>query len=90
MALWLDADQPGVAYENNDPVTEWKDRSGNNNDFTSSGSPTFKTNQVNGLPAIEFNGSDDFMDASSKVIPIGAKTVWVGKKLRPRSRVLNA
>jgi len=55
--LWLKADS--LALNDNDPISTWSDSSGSSNDATASGAvrPTFKTAQVNGLPAVQFGGS---------------------------------
>ncbi len=67
--LWLPADYI-TGLSNNDPVSTWEDESGNNYDATSSGStrPLYKTNQQNGLPTLEFDGSDDFIGGSRGVL----------------------
>lgn len=70
--IWLDANQE--SYANNDPVDQFTDWSGNGNHFTSSGTarPTFKTNRINGLPAVQADGVDDGMLLAS----LGAQTAW--------------
>jgi len=74
--LWLRADTavnqtPGgaAATGNTDPVQEWKDISGNGNDFvqTTSGSiPLLSTgsNGINGQPVITFDGIEDKLEDS--------------------------
>ena len=47
---------------NNDDVEQWNDISGNSNhalQSTSSYRPVYKTNQANGFPTLEFDGSAD-------------------------------
>jgi hypothetical protein len=53
------------SFANSDPVGTYTDSSGNARNFTASGSarPTFTTSAVNGLPALDFDGSDDWMSA---------------------------
>jgi hypothetical protein len=53
--LWLDAGT--LSLNNNDPVDLWEDGSAQGNDCTASGAtrPTFKTNQLNGLPGVYFS-----------------------------------
>lgn len=70
--IWLDANQE--TFLNNDPVGQFTDRSGNGNHFTSSGTerPTFRTNRINGRPAVQADGVDDGLLLSS----LGACTDW--------------
>jgi len=70
--IWLDANQE--TYANNDPVGQFTDWSGNGNHFVSSGTerPTFKTNRINGRPAVQADGVDDGMIK----IALGAQTAW--------------
>lgn len=61
--LWLKADAI-TGLVNSDPVGTWPDSSGTGNDVTqaTAGSkPLYKTNIINGLPTVLFDGSDDFM-----------------------------
>lgn len=49
---------------NNDPIAAIKDSSGNGNDLrqeTATLQPLYKTNEINGQPAIVFDGVNDFM-----------------------------
>ena len=58
--LWLDANQ--LTLSNGSFVSNWIDKSGKGNDAKAQYSynmPIFKTNMINGLPAIQFNGVDD-------------------------------
>ena len=64
LKLWLDASQE--TYNDNDSVTTWHDKSGNGYDYTQSTNiPVFKTNIVNGLPVVRFNGTSNYMDGSA-------------------------
>jgi hypothetical protein len=66
LALWLRADcVNGVATlpADNSSVTTWSDLSGNNNNATASGTPTFQSdagNLINSQPVINFNGGSSF------------------------------
>ena len=58
LVMWLDASS--LSLSNNDPVSVWGDVSGNANDATqptATNQPLFKTNQINGKPAIIFDFS---------------------------------
>lgn len=57
----FEADTPGVAYVNSDPVTAWNDLTANANNAvqgTPANQPEYVTNVVNGLPAIRFTGAN--------------------------------
>jgi hypothetical protein len=57
MQLWLDAAQI-TGYSNSQAITSWADRSPSPLSNTTSGSPsapTYRTNQMNGLPIVRFN-----------------------------------
>lgn len=54
-----------VGLNDGDPVATWEDSSSNNNDATqgSAGNrPTYQTNEINGLPVVRFDGSNDFLN----------------------------
>lgn len=62
-ALWLEAD--ALSLSNNDPISSWTDISGNARHGTNTGTnrPLYRTNQINGLPAVEFlEVSDTWLD----------------------------
>ncbi len=66
--LWLDASQ--LSLSNTDAVTTWNDNSGNNNTATQSNTnfkPTFNTNQINGFPAVNFDGFNDALNITSNI-----------------------
>lgn len=76
--LWLDASQ--LSLNNNDPVATWSDRSGNGRDATQSSSgnkPTFLTNQLNGLPVIDFDGTDDYITTGAISDLNTANLTWI-------------
>ncbi len=66
LSLWLRADcVSGVADipADNSTISTWSDLSGNSNNATSSGTPTFQSdsgNLINSQPVINFNGSSSF------------------------------
>ena len=74
--LWLAADTID-ATANSGNVTSWKDLSGNTNTVTNvSGTPTLVTNDINGLPAVKFTGSQ-IMATGSLVAPNGTFDLYV-------------
>ncbi len=85
LVLWLDGNDPdntGSYPPDGIALSEWIDKSSLENDaFQASGSkqPLFQLNQVNGLPAISFDGSDDTMQFTNFSFPNGSqgRTVFV-------------
>src|SRR6056297_2076788 len=61
--LWLRADAIS-GYNDGDPLDTWIDTSGNQNhgEQTGTARPSYETNIINGLPAIYFDGVDDYID----------------------------
>lgn len=62
LQAWFKADT--LVLNNDDPVATWTDSSGlTHHEVQASGSlqPLYKTNQVNGQPAVLFDGIDDFL-----------------------------
>jgi len=55
LQLWLDADQLGLT--DGTAVSSWTDAAGNGNDAENGPGGTFKTNAINGKPAVHFNTS---------------------------------
>jgi hypothetical protein len=64
LSLWLKADA-GVTHTGG-VVTAWADQSGANNNF--SGSTEFVENEINGKPAIYFNGETSYLDSPSTLL----------------------
>lgn len=74
--VWLKADS--LALSDGDPVATWTDSSGNGNNATqgtSGNRPTLQTNELNALPVVRFDGSDDFLVTS--YTPPGTHTLFV-------------
>ena len=59
LQLWLRADDNGGVTTDGSSVSTWSDMSGNNNNGTSIGSPTYHENFINFNPVLTFNGSSD-------------------------------
>ena len=63
--LYLHLDPSTLGLSNGDPVTSWTD-SVNGSTFTNTaGTPSYVASYSNGLPAVAFDGVDDFMQAAS-------------------------
>jgi hypothetical protein len=81
VALWLEGNE-GVTVDGNGYVTQWNDQSGNGNDlFQPSGdfyAPLQVTNGINGLPTLQFDGTNDYMyaNASSSLAITGDMSVF--------------
>jgi hypothetical protein len=74
---WYAADTE--SYANNDAVATWHDRSPNAYDATQGTAgykPVFKTNILNGLPMILFDGSDDRLTAVTTNLSGTAATIF--------------
>jgi hypothetical protein len=86
LVLWLDANDPaadGTQPSNNSNLSSWVDKSGNKNNATQAtgaNQPLFKTNMSGGLPAIEFDGVNDFM-LTTNTLTVGDNTIFVVQKI---------
>lgn len=89
LTLWLKADAGvfqstggAAAAADNDVVGEWQDQSGNGLHFTQAttiNKPKWRTNRLNGLPSIQFDGNDFVQRASvvfSSLIGNNAATIF--------------
>jgi len=74
--LWVKAD--AIAGNDGDIVSSWTDLSGSNNppvQANASYQPTFRTNAINGLPVVRFDGDDLLQTATSFGNPYTILTV---------------
>jgi hypothetical protein len=72
LELWFAADH--ISASDADKIATWADSSGNGRDAaqaTADSKPEFKTNIVNGLPVLRFDGTDDYMTISDFVFSVG-------------------
>ena len=72
LTLWLDGADPagtGIAPANASSITAWVDKSGLGYSATGGVSPTFATNSLNGLGTITFNGTSQYLYASTFTVP---------------------
>ncbi len=70
--FWFKADS--LALSNGDPVSTWVDSSPSSNNATAATTqrPTYRSNGLNSFPAVEFDGSLNWLDLSS---PISSATL---------------
>jgi hypothetical protein len=64
LVLWLDASETSTLVQTDDAISEWKDRSGKNNNFTNSNParrPKAIANALSSKPVIRFDGKDDYL-----------------------------
>lgn len=81
LKLWLKADAITGLSDGN-AVSSWSDSSGNSNNAsqsTTASQPLYKTNIVNGLPVVRFDGSNDSIKTSAfQITTTGNATLfWV-------------
>ena len=68
LQCWFDASQGVTTAGSN--VTGWADQSGNGYHATlGAGTPLLATNQVNGRPAIKFQGGNNYLNINYNIIP---------------------
>ena len=93
LSLWLRADcVNGVATDpaDNSTVTTWSDFSGNGNNATAWGTPTFQSdaaNLINSQPVVNFNGSSTFTSIDIRAITRPNITIFSVYKLRGTNQV---
>lgn len=79
LQLWLKADSI-AGLNDGDALTTWVDQSGVGNNVTqatTANKPLYKTNIVNSLPVVRFDGSNDFMSVATPVITGGAYSMFI-------------
>ena len=87
LKCWLKADS--LSLSNRATVTNWLDSSGSGNNATTplASAPMLLTNQVNGLPAIAFDGTNDYLTLPNCLS--GATVVEAFVVLRPANATLS-
>jgi nuclear transport factor 2 (NTF2) superfamily protein len=71
-SLWLDASDPSFVVVSGTAVTQWKDKSGSNNNTNSAnGSPQYIYASLNKRAGISFNGSTSYF-----TLPLVVSTDW--------------
>ncbi len=79
LQLWLDASRL-TGFSDGAGVTSWNDRSGNGHaaiQTTASRQPTYRSNVLNGLPVVRFDGVDDALDAGEIDLYRTGQTIFV-------------
>lgn len=80
---WFDADAiTGLSAD--DPVSQWDDESGNDHHATqgtSANRPLYRTSALNGLPGVEFDGSNDYLASAATYPSEQARTVFIVSQL---------
>ena len=74
LKVWLKADTLGLADNAN--VTSWTDSSGTANHFTGTG-PTYKTGILNSKAIVRFDGTDDYLTATSSLAALTAGEIFL-------------
>jgi len=77
LVTWLKAD--ALALVDADPVASWTDSSGNSNSpvqATGAAKPTYKTNIINGLPVVRFDGGDRLAMPDETQFDIATSTIF--------------
>lgn len=82
LLVWFKADS--ITADDGTSVSNWIDSSGNENTATNSGSatskPTYKTNIINSLPVVRFDGGDGMTVANESSFDIATYSIYfVGK-----------
>lgn len=82
MMLLLDAGTAAQQYDAGQPVTIWRDASGNNlNANAGTDAPTLVASSINGKPALRFDGNNDFL-----TLPAGFQNFTAGMSVYIVSR----
>ena len=76
LKLWLSVQKSKITFNATfpDQVSQWDDLSGTGNNATqgtSANQPLYNTDVINGFPAINFNGTSDFFNLDSTLLPLG-------------------
>ena len=73
-AAWYDATDTGTITESSGAVSQWDDKSGNNNHATQgtgSEQPITGTRTINGLNTLDFDGTDDYLNLGAELELLG-------------------
>lgn len=88
---WYDASDTGTITESSGSVSQWDDKSGNNNDVyqgTGAAQPTTGTRTLNSLNVIEFDGGSDYLTGGDILdVLSGGLTVFIVAKVDDDTRL---
>ena len=93
LTVWLRADcvtGNGADPADNSTISTWVDVSGNSNNATGYGSPTYQSdaaNLINSNPVINFNGGQTFTSIDIRAITLPEVTIFALYKLRSSNQV---
>ena len=78
--VYSDANSPEAPATDGQVVSEWRDISGNGNHLTqttAASKPLFQTNQQNGLPGLQFQGTDDFLSLGGALLTAAPMSIYI-------------
>lgn len=76
-SFWLDgADSTTMTFSSGSNISTWKDKSSNGYTGTAYNSPTFTSNTINGVSAVTFNGTSQYVDFGN-VANLGTNSVYI-------------
>jgi len=84
LALWLDADDAATITESSGSVSAWQDKSGNGRDYSqavAASRPTLTASLLNGLPGIQTDGIDDYLEANLTGFSLNGMTLFMVAKV---------
>lgn len=82
LAMWLDAGSI-TGLNDGDPLSAWTDLSGlgyHATQSTAAAKPTYRTNALNGLPALDFDGVDDNLAHTLEILAAPMTAFVVAKR----------
>lgn len=80
-SLWLDAATSFLGFTNGQTISSWIDRSSNGFVGSAINSPRILTNSINGLPTVQFNGTNQYINFGN-VINMGSSQIYVFSVVR--------
>lgn len=84
LTAWYKADS--LSLNDGDGVGSWTDSSGNGHtvaQLTGTRQPTFETNELNGLPVLRYDGTNDILsDGDIADLDVGTGDIWLASVLK--------
>ena len=79
LTAWYKGDS--ITGNDGDAVSAWSDSSGNGNNLAQASSarqPTLQTDELNGLPVVRYDGTNDILsDSDIAALDVGTGDIWV-------------